>query len=386
MFLNHGKPWRAGQRWVQADLGRTLQAIAKGGAAAFYNGPIAARIAAASAAHGGIMTKADFATYKAVERKPIECDYRGYHIISAPPPSSGGIVLCETLNILSGWPMGKLGFHSAQSVHYTTEALRRAFHDRNMNLGDPDFVRADVSRFTDPAYAAQQRAAISPDRATPSSSLPGPDAGHEGRSTTHFSIVDAAGNAVSLTYTLNDWFGARVTAPGTGILLNDEMDDFSSKPGSPNMYGLVEGTNNAIAPGKRPLSSMSPTIVTHDGQLTMVLGTPGGSHIPTGVLQVLVNVIDHNMTLSEAIDAPRIHAQWLPDVIYYEKDALSADTMAVLTSKGHKLEPMTYWNQVAAILVGGPSLNAKPNAATGNRARLYGAIDPRLPVGNALGY
>ena len=386
IFLNRGKPWQAGQRWVQADLGRTLLAVSKGGAAAFYHGPIAARIAAASKAHGGIMTAADFADYTAVERAPTQCDYRGIHIISAPPPSSGGIVLCETLGILEGYPLGRLGFHSAQGVHYTAEALRRAFHDRNMNLGDPDFVKTDVSRFTSPAYAAQQRATISPDRATPSSSLPGPDLGKEGQSTTHFSIVDAAGNAVSLTYTLNDWFGARVTVPGTGMLLNDEMDDFSAKPGAANIYGLVEGPNNAIAPGKRPLSSMAPTILTKDGQLLMVIGTPGGSHIPTGVLQVIVNVIDHGMTLSEAINAPRIHAQWLPDVIYYEKDALSADTMAVLAAKGHQLEAMPYWNQVAAILVGGPALGVKPNAATGNRARLYGAIDPRLPVGNALGY
>ena len=386
IFLNHGRPWQAGQRWVQADLGRTLQAIAAGGAAAFYNGPIAAQIAKASQRGGGIMTPADFAAYKAVERKPIECDYRSYHIISAPPPSSGGIVLCETLNILEGYPIASLGFHSAQGVHYTAEALRRAFHDRNLNLGDPDFVKVDVTKFTSKAYAALLRAGISADRATPSSSLPAPAASKEGQSTTHFSIVDAAGNAVSLTYTLNDWFGARVTAAGTGVLLNDEMDDFSAKPGASNMFGLVEGSNNAVAPGKRPLSSMSPTILTKDGQLLMVIGTPGGSHIPTGVLQVLMGVIDYDMTLSEAIDAPRIHAQWLPDVIYYEKDALSADTMAVLSAKGHSLELMPYWNQVAAILVGGPSLKAVPNAATGNRARLYGAIDPRLPVGNALGY
>ena len=386
IYLNHGRPWQTGQLWVQSDLGRTLQAIASRGAAALYKGPIAARIAAASQRGGGIMTTADLAGYKALERQPIECDYRGYHVISAPPPSSGGIVLCETLDILEGWPIGQLGFHSAQGVHYTTEALRRAFHDRNLNLGDPDFVKADITKFTSKAYAAQQRAAISPDHATPSASLPGPDATREGQSTTHFSIVDAAGNAVSLTYTLNDWFGARVTAAGTGILLNDEMDDFSAKPGASNIYGLVEGSNNAIAPGKRPLSSMSPTILTKDGQLLMVIGTPGGSHIPTGVLQVLMGVIDYDMTLSEAIDAPRIHAQWLPDVIYYEKDALSADTIAVLSGKGHKLEQMNYWNQVAAILVGGPSLTVRPNAATGNRARLYGAIDPRLPVGNAQGY
>ncbi|MFO1254913.1 MAG: gamma-glutamyltransferase [Sphingomonadaceae bacterium] len=386
IFLNQGKPWKKGQRWVQADLGRTLAAIAVGGNAAFYNGPIAARIAASSQRHGGIMTVADFAAYKAVERKPIECDYRGFHVISAPPPSSGGVVICETLNILEGWPMGQLGFHSAQGVHYTTEALRRSFRDRNMELGDPDFVTADTARLTSQAYADQQRAGISPDKATPSSSLPGPGSGKEGQSTTHFSVVDKAGNAVSLTYTLNDWFGARVTAEGTGILLNDEMDDFSAKPGFPNMYGLVEGTNNAIAPGKRPLSSMTPTIVTRDGQLAMVIGTPGGSHIPTGVLQVMVNVIDYDMTLTEAVDAPRIHAQWLPDVIYYEKDSLSADTMAALAAKGHKLEQMDYWNQIAAILVGGPSLKIRPNPATGNTARYFGAIDPRLPVGNAGGY
>ena len=386
IFLNRGKPWQVGQRWVQAELGRTLAAVSKLGAPAFYQGAIAAKIVAASKAHGGIMTAADFAGYRAVERAPTQCDYRGYHIISAPPPSSGGIVLCETLGILEGYPIGALGFHSAQGVHYTAEALRRAFHDRNLNLGDPDFVKTDVSRFTSPAYAAQLRAAISSDHATPSASLPGPELGKEGQTTTHFSIVDAAGNAVSLTYTLNDWFGARLTAPGTGILLNNEMDDFSAKPGASNIYGLVEGTNNAIAPGKRPLSSMAPTILTKDGQLLMVVGTPGGSHIPTGVLQVIVNVIDHGMTLTEAVDAPRIHAQWLPDVIYYEKDALSADTMAVLQAKGHKLEAMTYWNQIAAILVGGPALGVKPNAVTGNQARLYGAIDPRLPMGNALGY
>ena len=386
IFLNHGKPWQAGRRWVQADLGRSLAAISAGGAPAFYNGPIAMKIAASSQRHGGIITAADFAAYKAVERKPIECDYRGFHVISAPPPSSGGVVICETLGILEGYPLGSLGFHSAQGVHYTAEALRRAFHDRNLQLGDPDFVKPDTARLISPAYTAELRSGIAPDKATPSSSLPGPGQGKEGQSTTHFSVVDAVGNAVSLTYTLNDWFGARVTAEGTGILLNDEMDDFSAKPGFPNMYGLVEGTNNAIAPGKRPLSSMTPTIVTHDGKLVMVIGTPGGSHIPTGVLQVMLNVIDYDMTLTEAVNAPRIHAQWLPDVIFYEKDSLSADTMAVLAAKGHKLEPMSYWNQIAAILVGGPSLKVKPNATTGNHARYFGAIDPRLPMGNAQGY
>ncbi len=382
IFLTSGKPWQRGDRLIQTDLARTLQGIAANGADSFYKGTAARRIVAASTAHGGIMTMADFAAYRAIERAPVECDYRGYHIVSAPPPSSGGIVLCETLNILAGYPLAALGYHSAQGVHYTVEALRRAFHDRNVQLGDPDFVKADVAHFVSTGYAAELRAGIATDRATPSRSLGIPGTEHEGHNTTHFSIVDADGNAVSLTYTLNDWFGARVVADGTGIMLNDEMDDFSSKPGVPNMFGLVEGANNAIAPGKRPLSSMTPTIVTKDGQLAIVIGTPGGSHIPTGVLQVLINLIDHGMTLTEAVDAPRIHAQWLPDVIYYESNALSADTMASLAARGHKLEPMAFENQIAAILVGGPGIG-KP--AHGHD-HLYGAIDPRLPVGSAAGY
>jgi gamma-glutamyltranspeptidase / glutathione hydrolase len=382
IFRNGGKAWRKGDRFVQSDLANTLKTIAAQGVDAFYKGPIAKRIVAASRANGGILTEADFASYRALERKPIECDYRGYHIISAPLPSSGGVVICETLNILAGYPMPSLGFHSADSVHYLTEALRRAFHDRNVNLGDPGFVKVDVGQFLSPGYAAQMRAGISADKATPSVSLGVPGTNHEGKSTTHFSIVDAQGNAVSLTYTLNDWFGARVTAAGTGILLNDEMDDFSSKPGASNMFGLVEGANNAIAPGKRPLSSMSPTIVTKDGQLFMVLGTPGGSHIPTGVLQVMLNVVDHRMTITEAIDAPRIHAQWLPDMIYYEDTALSRETMAALAARGHRLEPMGYENQIAAILVGSPAIG---KAARG-RETLYGALDPRLPTGSVAGY
>lgn len=382
IFLNQGEPWQQGQRLVQANLGRMLQLIADKGAPAFYQGEIAERIVAASRAHGGILTMADFAAYRAVERTPLECDYRGYRVISAPLPSSGGTVICETLNILAAYPMRELGWHSAQGVHYMTEALRRAYHDRNVNLGDPDFVKPDVARLISPDYAAQLRAGIAADKATPSVSLGMPGETREGTSTTHFSIVDAGGNAVSLTYTLNDWFGARVTPAGTGILLNDEMDDFSAKPGVPNMFGLVEGVNNAVAPGKRPLSSMTPTIVTKDGKLVMVLGTPGGSHIPTGVVQVMLNVIDHGMTVTEATDAPRIHAQWLPDVLSFEANALSADTRAALAARGHTLEEMGYHNQIAAILVGGPAIGQAPLG----KAELYGAIDPRLPVGSVAGY
>ena len=382
IFLNNGAAKKPGELLVQTDLANSLELIAQGGTDAFYNGPIAAKIADASAKHGGILTRADFAHYAAREMPPLECDYRGYHMISAPPPSSGGVVLCETLNILEGYPMGDLGFHSAQGTHYMIEALRRAYHDRNVNLGDPAFVHADIAHFTDKAYAAQMRRGIDPDHATPSASLSGPGGAHEGKSTTHFSIVDAAGNAVSLTYTLNDWFGARVTAAGTGILLNDEMDDFSAKPGSPNMYGLVEGANNAIAPGKRPLSSMTPTIVTKGDKLVMVVGTPGGSHIPTGVIQVISNVIDHGMTIEEADEAPRIQQQWMPDVTFYEHNAFSADTMKALAAKGQKMEEMPYWNHIAAILVGTPALGAKPLGDN----KLYGSIDPRLNLGDVEGY
>jgi len=382
IFLNHGRPWKAGDRLVQADLAQSLTQIAAKGPAAFYNGPIAAKIVAASKAGGGIMSPADFSNYRAREMKPLECDYRGYHIISAPPPSSGGVVICETLNILEGYPVAKLGFHSAAGTHLLTEAMRRAYHDRNVNLGDPSFVKVDTAHFIDKGYAETLRRGIDPNRATPSSSLPAPGIPTEGKNTTHFSIVDNQGNAVSLTYTLNDWFGAHVTAAGTGILLNDEMDDFSAKPGAPNMFGLVEGPNNAVAPGKRPLSSMTPTIVTKDGQLTMVVGTPGGSRIPSAVLETISNMIDFGMTVTEAVDAPRIHHQWLPDEIGYEQFGLSADTIARLETMGHKVVPIDYGNQVAAILVGAPAIGAKPLGS----AKLYGAIDPRLNVGDVEGY
>lgn len=382
IFLSKGQVRHPGDRLVQADLGRALALIARDGPNAFYRGDIARHMVAASHAHGGIFTMADFAHYKAREMAPLECDYRGYHIISAPPPSSGGTVICETLNITEGYDMAGLGYHSAQGTHYLIEAMRRAYHDRNLNLGDPSFVTVNVSHFTDKAYAAQLRAGISADKATSSASLPAPSAASEGHNTTHFSIVDAQGNAVSLTYTLNDWFGARVTPAGTGILLNDEMDDFSAKPGAPNMFGLVEGSNNAIAPGKRPLSSMTPTIVTKDDKLVMVVGTPGGSRIPSAVLQVMMNVIDYKMTLQEAVDAPRIHQQWMPDVTLYEHDALSADTMKVLADKGQALKEVGYGNQIAAILVGAPGIG---RASLGKNT-LYGAIDPRLNLGDVEGY
>ncbi len=392
IFLHADKPWLAGDRLVQADLAHSLQQIADSGPDAFYKGPIGAAIVAASRKGGGILTNADFAGYAVRAMKPLECDYRGYHVIAAPPPSSGGVVICETLGVLSGYPLAQYGFQSADATHVLIEALRRAYHDRNVRLGDPDFVKMDTARLISPDYAAQLRSGIARDKATPSLSLGGVTSGTEGQNTTHYSIVDAAGNAVSVTYTINDWFGAGVIAPGTGLLMNDEMDDFSAKPGATNMYGLVEGANNAIAPGKRPLSSMSPTIVSHDGQLAAVLGAPGGSRIPTAVLQVMVNLIDHGMTLTEAIEAPRIHQQWLPDETYYERYSLSAETRAVLAARGQKLVEHRHGTDIAAIVVGGPRIAGATPPPPDDQciaiapARLFGAIDPRLPMGLAQGY
>ena len=305
IFLHDGRPYVAGDRLVQRDLAASLRRISKSGAAGFYAGPVAAAIVASSQAGKGILTQADLDQYRTRELAPIECDYRGYHIVSAPPPSSGGVIVCEILDVLEGYPLREWGFRSARAVHVQIEAMRRAYIDRNAQLGDPDFVTNPVGHLLDKAYAATIRAAIDPLHATPPADVPGNEP-HEGSNTTHYSIVDAMGNAVSVTYTLNDWFGAKVTAAGTGILLNDEMDDFTVKLGQPNLYGLVQGRANAIAPGKRPLSSMSPTIVTRDGKPVMVVGTPGGSRIITAVVHTIVNVVDYGMNVQEAVDAPGV--------------------------------------------------------------------------------
>src|ERR1035437_2572341 len=313
IFLNKGQPFKVGDKLVQKDLANTLKAISQRGTDGFYKGKVAAAIVKSSQSGGGILTQADLDQYRVRELAPIECDYRGYHVISAPPPSSGGVVICEMLNILEGYPLKDLGFRSAQAVHYQIEAMRHAYMDRNSYLGDPDFVKNPIARLTDKAYAAQIRAVIDPDKAGVSKDIkPGVEP-HEGSNTTHYSIADRWGNAVAVTYTLNDSFGAKVTAAGTGVLLNNEMEDFTVKVGVPNLYGLVQGEANAIAPGKRPLSSMSPTIMSKDNHPVMVLGTPGGSRIITAVLLTVLNVIDYGMTVQEAVDAPRFHQQWLPD-------------------------------------------------------------------------
>jgi gamma-glutamyltranspeptidase/glutathione hydrolase len=382
IFLKKGEPFQVGDRFVQKDLANTLRRIARQGAAGFYQGPVAQAIVASSRAGGGILAQADLDQYKVREMAPVECDYRGLHIISAPPPSSGGVVICEILNVLEGYPLRDMGYRSAQSVHYQIEAMRHAYMDRNSYLGDPDFVKNPLDRLLSKDYAASLRQVIAPDKPGISAEIKPGVAPHEGSNTTHYSIVDKEGNAVSVTYTLNDWFGAKVLAAGTGVMLNDEMDDFTSKVGVPNLYGLVQGQANSIAPGKTPLSSMSPTIVTRGGKTVMVVGTPGGSRIITAVLHTILNVVDYDMDLQEAVDAPRFHQQWLPETTNVERFALSPDTRKILEGMGHKFGNPQPANHIAAILVGAPSLNGKP---VGNN-RYYGANDPRKNTGLARGY
>jgi gamma-glutamyltranspeptidase/glutathione hydrolase len=382
IFLNRGKAFKAGDRLVQKDLARTLRLIAQSGPDAFYRGPIGHAIAASSAANKGIITEADLRQYSVRELAPVECDYRGYHIVSAPPPSSGGAAVCEILDILEGYPLKSLGFRSAQSVHYQIEAMRRAFVDRNTYLGDPDFVRNPLDRLLDKAYAARIRATIDPAKPALSRELNPGAAPREGINTTHYSIVDGQGNAVAVTYTLNNLFGARVTAAGTGILLNDEMDDFTAKVGAANLYGLVQGQANAIAPGKRPLSSMTPTIVSRDGKPVLVIGASGGSRIITVVTHCILNVIDYGMNIQDAIDTPRFHQQWLPETTGVEEGALRDDARRALVGMGQKLTDSHSAGRAVGILVGGPSLGIAPH---GNE-RFYGAVDSRMETGLAAGF
>jgi gamma-glutamyltranspeptidase/glutathione hydrolase len=323
----------------------------------------------ASSKNGGILTARDFADYTVIETPPLTCSYRGYRIVSAPPPSSGGTTICEILNILEGYDLKALGFRSAPSVHQQVEAMRRAYRDRNTYLGDPVFVSNPLERLLSKDYAAAIRVEIDGGRATPSAALP---PAREKAETTHYSVVDAEGNAVAVTYTINGSFGAAVVAPGTGFFLNNQMDDFTVKPGMPNLYGLVQGEANAIAPGKRPLSSMSPTLVEKDGRVLLVLGSPGGSRIITTVLETVLNIVDYDMAPQEAVDAPRLHHQWLPDEVAYERAALTPEAIAALTAMGYKLVEQRPWGAVELIEIA--------------NGRLYGASDPRRSAGAAVGY
>jgi len=363
-----------GEVWKQPDLARSLASIAAGGADAFYRGPIAAAIVRASEKNGGILTMADFAAYTVDESAPLHCAFKGLEIVSAAPPSSGGTTLCETLNIASAYPFGS--WHNVAEVHHVIEAERRAYADRNAYLGDPKFVDDPVAQLLSPAYAAKLRSTIAARRATPSKDVhPGLKIDvNENPDTTHFSIVDASGNAVAVTFTINDWFGSGVIAPGTGFFLNDEMDDFTAKPGVPNMYGLVQGVRNDIAPGKRPLSSMTPTIVLRGDRLAMVTGSPGGSRITTTVAETILNVFAFGMNAQQAVDAPRMHMQWFPDEIQYEPGAFTQAQISTLEADGYAFHRIRSWGSAQAIVV-------DPN--TGTR---FGGSDRRHPAGAALGY
>lgn len=353
-----------GDRLYQSDLARTLEAIAEEGPRAFYEGPIAARIVESVAAAGGIMTRADLASYRAVEREPVRGTYRGYEVVSMPPPSSGGVHLVELLNILEGFPLQDTGAGAAATLHLMIEAMKLAYADRAVYLGDPDFVRVPVAGLTSKDYAARLRAGIDRERARPARDIgPGKPPSGEGDNTTHFSVVDRDGNAVANTYTLNFSYGLGLVAEGTGVLLNNELDDFAAKPDVPNAYGLTGGEANAPAPRKRPLSSMSPTIVFKDGRPFLVTGSPGGSRIITTVLQVILNVVDHGMNIAEAVLAPRIHHQWLPDVVMAER-GFSPDTLRLLEARGHAVK-------IGATTGSANSIMALPNGGWA------GAADPR---------
>jgi gamma-glutamyltranspeptidase/glutathione hydrolase len=395
VFLKEGQPLAAVDRLVQKNLSRTLRLIAEKGPDAFYRGEIAEAVAAASNANGGILTKKDFEDYTVTESEPVKCSYRGVVLISAPPPSSGGVTICLILNVLEAYPVGEWGYGSAQTIHAMVEAMRHAFVDRNFSLGDPAFVKNPLERLLSKDYATAIRAMIDPAKASNSKDVRPGVAPHEGTETTHYSVVDKAGNAVAVTYTINALFGAKVIAGDTGFFLNDEMDDFTIKPGAANLFGLVQGQKNAIAPGKRPLSSMSPTIVMKDGRVFMVLGSPGGSRIITIVVQTIMNVIDHGMTIQEAVNAPRIHHQWLPDEIAAERLAISPDTEKILTGMGYTIKEQSPWGAAEAIMVGPEKPAASGETSSGNDAMargdvlpglLYGGHDDRRPAGAAAGF
>lgn len=396
IFLRQdGSALQPGDKLVQSDLANTLEAISEQGSDAFYKGKIPAAVENAAKKGGGILTAADFANYKITETAPIACSYRGYKFVSAPPPSSGGVTMCEILNIVEGYDLKSMGFNSAASIHVLTEAMRHAYMDRNSYLGDPAFVKNPVDRLISKQYAEEIRKTIVAGKATPSEQVkPGMEP-HEKPETTHYSIVDEQGNAVSTTYTVNGRFGSVVIAPGTGFFLNDEMDDFTVKVGEKNLYGLVQGSKNSIAPGKRPLSSMSPSLVTKDGKIFMVLGSPGGSRIISITLQTALNIIDYGMPPQEAVNAPRIHHQWLPDEVYYEQRGVSADSLKLLQEMEYKMVEQTPWGAAELIMVGLPGAvgvtpeNSGNDSAVSGKVRegyLYGANDVRRPAGAAIGY
>ncbi len=353
IFQRDGVFIEPGERLYQPELATTLRRIAAGGAKGFYEGETARILAAEMRAHGGLITEEDLKLYRAVERKPLMGGYKGYGVITAPPPSSGGLGLLQLLGVLNGTGYETTGFESAQTIHWMAEAMRRYYADRSEYLGDPDFFKVPVKGLLDPRYLGKLRASIDPAHASKSAAVkPGAPRDFEPAETTHFSIVDSAGNAVALTYTINGGYGSGVTVRGLGFLLNNEMDDFAAKPGEPNMFGLVQGESNSVQPRKRPLSSMTPTILVKDGKPFLVVGAPGGSRIITGVTQVVLNMLDFGMNVQDAIDAPRLHHQWMPDTLYLER-GFSPDTIALLRARGHTVEQTGSVAVVEAIRVNG---------------------------------
>lgn len=373
IFLKNGALFEAGDILRQPELARTLDRIARKGAREFYEGETAKTLAAEMTKAGGLITREDLAHYRAIERKPIEGDYKGHHIITSPPPSSGGIGILQMLGMLENSGYEKAGSGSAASIHFVAECMRRFYADRSEYFGDPDFYHVPLRGLLDPEYIRMRAASIDRERATPSDRIgAGQPSKAESTETTHYNVVDAEGNAVAVTYTLNGGFGNGVTVPGLGFLLNNEMDDFAAKPGYENMFHLVQGESNAIAPRKRPLSSMTPTIVTRDGKVEMLLGAPGGSRIITAVLQVFLNVVDFGMNIQDAIDAPRFHHQWKPDDLEHER-GISPDTLAALKARGHNIEDLRY------------TVTARVDVIRVDKGWLEGGSDGR-GAGKAAGY
>jgi len=371
IFLNGGALYEMGEVFKQPELAATLARIRDLGAKDFYEGETARQLIADIAAHGGLITLEDLGDYKIFERKPLEGAYKGYGIVTAPPPSSGGVGILQMLGILEGTDYAKTGAGSARALHFEAEAMRRYFADRADLLGDPDLVKVPMAALLNPAYVKHLRDSIDPDKATPSEQIHASDIeAYESPQTTHYSILDETGNAVSVTYTLNSGFGSGVTAAGLGFLLNDEMDDFTVKPGVPNAYRLIQGEANAIAPRKTPLSSMCPTIVTRDGKPYIVLGSPGGPTIINTVLQTILNIVDFGMNAQEAVDQPRIHHQWMPDTLRVES-TLSPDTIELLRKRGHQIQITGAIGDIAAIRVDGQWIEGAADGRTEAVAKGY---------------
>jgi gamma-glutamyltranspeptidase/glutathione hydrolase len=372
-YKKDGSVWQPGERFRQPELAATLQRIANQGTDGFYKGETARLIAVEMASNDGLITEADLAGYEPAIRTPVQGSYRGYDIYSMSPPSSGGVHIVQILNILEGFPIAEFGHNSSSAIHHMAEAMKLAYADRTQYLGDTDFVDVPVAGLISKGYAEELRGTINPDKTRPASEVkPGQPAAYESPETTHFSVVDRWGNAVSNTYTINFSYGSGIAVAGAGFLLNNEMDDFSAKPGVPNAYGLIGGAANKIEPGKRMLSSMSPTVVRKDGRNFLVTGSPGGSRIITTTLQVIMNVIDHGMNIQSAVSVPRIHHQWLPDQIRVEQ-GISADTVKLLESKGHTVVADSAMGAIQSIMIG-------------QDGTLYGGADPRRSTSSAQGF